>query len=135
MGRSEIPVCHSCRCCDAVELFAAACIRLGIPQPAQYVDPYTGQLVADPNADPYLPAVPEPLRQHLSAMLPGLHAMSHANFASVSTMVDLSALQHNMVKAFLGLPVAKAVLKVHCWLVFLLCALPCCGVLLCDVLC
>ena len=38
--------------------------------------------------------------------------MSCAEFTSVSTMVDLSALQHDMVKTFLGLPIAKAALKV-----------------------
>ena len=72
-----------CRCNKAVELFAAACVRLGIPQHSQVIDPYSGQRVpADPRGNPYSPAVPEPLRQHLAGMLPGVYAMSCTPFPS-----------------------------------------------------
>ncbi|KAA6425607.1 MAG: E3 ubiquitin- ligase UPL5 [Trebouxia sp. A1-2] len=98
--------------CQAVERFAATCIRQGIPNNSTINDPYTGEPVQDPNTNPYTAAIPLVLRQHLTALLPGIHALSHVQF-------DSSAIQpreyHDLkewLPNFLTMPVAKAVLKV-----------------------
>ena len=119
-----------CRCCKAVELFAAACIRLGIPQHSQPVDPYTGEPVPDPNSNPYLAAVPQPLRRYLSGMLPGMHAMAATPFGQMwpGTVLqprldhDLPGLNIPLFMFFTSL-VCEAVLKV------------CCAALRCALLC
>lgn len=95
-----------------MERFAATCIRQGIPNNSTINDPYTGEPVQDPNTNPYTAAIPLVLRQHLTALLPGIHALSHVQF-------DSSAIQpreyHDLkewLPNFLTMPVAKAVLKV-----------------------
>lgn len=111
--------CRFCRCCKAVELFAAACIRLGIPQHSLPVDPYTGEPVPDPNGNPYLPAIPQPLRQYLSGMLPGMHAIASTPFDQIwPGKVSVPHVHHNLpglkipLFIFFTSSVCKAVLKV-----------------------
>ena len=129
-----------CRCYKAVELFAAACIRLGIPQHSQPVDPYTGEPVPDPNSNPYLAAVPQPLRRYLSGMLPGMHAMAATPFGQIWTgTVSQPRVDHDLpglnipLFMFFTSSVCEAVLKVRC--AVLCCAVLCCAVLCCAVLC
>ncbi len=66
----------------------------------------------DPNTNPYTAAVPLVLRQHLTALLPGILALSHAHFDSP----DIQPKEYHELKEwlpiFLTMPVAKAVLKV-----------------------
>ncbi|KAL3146706.1 hypothetical protein ABBQ38_014695 [Trebouxia sp. C0009 RCD-2024] len=95
-------------CCQAVELFAAACIRLGIPQQNQPRDPYTGEPIPDLFSNPYRAAVPQPLRQYLAGMLPGVQAMSSTSGEPVlAELLNGSVL----LPSFLALPILRAVLK------------------------
>lgn len=103
---------NGCRCCHAVELFAAACIRLGIPQQNQPLDPYTGEPVPDPHSNPYLPAVPQPLQMHLSAMLPGVHAMSNTKLQGLGQGLEMPG--PDIIQYMGATPIARAVLKVCC---------------------
>ena len=125
-----------CRCCEAVELFAAACIRLGIPQHSQPVDPYTGEPVPDPSRNLYLAATPQPLRRYLSGMLPGMHAMAATPLHDIWPEADLPDVASVMpLSQFFRSPVSSAVLKVGCAvLCCAVCAVLCCAVWCCAVM-
>jgi len=95
-----------------VERFAATCIRLGIPSTSTTTDPYTGEPVQDPNTNPYTAAIPLVLRQHLTALLPGILALSHASFDSPDIPSEAYHKLKEWLPNFLTMPVVKAVLKV-----------------------
>ena len=96
-----------------MERFAAACLRLGIPPTRTIVDPFTGRRVQEPNTNPYTAVIPEVLRQHLPALLPGILALSHAQLDS---LLDFQPRDYDVLKewlpVFLTTEVATAVLKV-----------------------
>ncbi|KAL0032905.1 hypothetical protein WJX77_005652 [Trebouxia sp. C0004] len=98
--------------CQAVERFAATCIRLGIPPTSTTNDPYTGEPVQDPNTNPYTAAIPLVLRQHLTALLPGILALSHAHFDNPNIQPKKDHELKEWLPIFLTMPVANAVLKV-----------------------
>ncbi len=95
-----------------MERFAATCIRLGIPPTSTTLDPYTGEPVQDPNTNPYTSAIPLVLRQHLTALLPGILALSHVHFDSPNMPFKQYHKLKEWLPNFLTMPVAKAVLKV-----------------------
>jgi len=95
-----------------VERFAATCIRLGIPPTSTTNDPYTGEPVQDPNTNPYTAAIPLVLRQHLTALLPGILALSHASFDSPNIPFEKYHKLKECLPNFLTMPVVQAVLKV-----------------------
>lgn len=101
----------TCRTCKAVELLAAACLRLGISPDYRPLNPSTGQPMPDPAHNPYTSSVPLPLRQHLTALLPGMNALLHTQIGSCVSPKGHEQLK-DWVPCFLRMPVVQAVLKV-----------------------
>ena len=102
-----------CRTCLAVERFAAACIRLGILPSNTMIDPFTQEPVQNPNINQYTATVPSVLREHLTALLPGILALSHVQPGSLANVQpeEYSQLKE-WLPLFLSTPVAEAVLTV-----------------------
>ena len=94
------------------------------------MDPYTGEPIPDLASNPYRAAVPQPLRQYLAGMLPGMQAMTTAfGEAAIRGFAE----QPVSLPSFMTLPILKAVLKVCRQNKRL--GMLCCAVLCCSVLC
>ena len=65
----------------------------------------------DPAHNPYTSAVPLPLRQHLTALLPGMNALLHTQIGSCVSPKGHQQLK-DWVPCFLRMPVVQAVLRV-----------------------
>ena len=109
-SKQTLNMMQPCRTCKAVELFAAACLRLGIPPNNNPVDPYTGDPMPD-SSNPYAAVVPLVLRQHLTALLPGIHALTNARLDNPSIPEEYQQLK-DWLPCFVTVPVPQAVLKV-----------------------
>ena len=93
-----------CRLCDKCELFAAACLRLGIPHASSSSQPTTPSIAA------FLPPV---LERHLASAIPGFWAMAHAPF--LDKLSDETPPLHDLFLMYMQSPVTQSAIEVaHC---------------------
>lgn len=76
------------RCASACSSFAWACIQLGVSPATESVDRYSGQVTVDSFEQRFAKGIPAAFKDHIGALLPGLHALAYSSLLAGSAGRD-----------------------------------------------